>query len=207
MSLCSHIKTEKKFSIQTSKMKISKINLFTFCTFAVVSTFMFGSSASAEQCVYNQSGYVAKVRWYSPDDIKLTQDQGKNTYADLKDGNVRPIIEQVISLGKQTCINVPKPAIAGISVQGGKYARTAATVSIKTLVTAGVGVACAASAGTACPLVSAAAGATTNFIVNSTIPDAKETFYIDVVPNKDGRRRLILFGTVFDPKTRFGRVI
>ncbi|MFN9858832.1 MAG: hypothetical protein ACK556_12160, partial [Pseudanabaena sp.] len=66
---------------------------------------------------------------------------------------------------------------------------------------------CAASAGTACPLVSAAAGATTNFIVNSTIPDAKETFYIDVVPNKDGRRRLILFGTVFDPKTRFGRVI
>ena len=161
------------------------------------------------QCVYNQAGYVAKVQWFSAGTLKLGDPNTiRPTRAAYKTEN--------ISLGGRSCTGGKGTKdVAVLSIQGGKYARAAAIAAVDigavgstiacgvgaaalTVMTAGAG----AVAGAACEVYAdAAIGVVAD---PSIIPDAKEVFAVVQPPSDNGTRpkMVVMYGTVFDPKTK-----
>lgn len=186
---------------------------FAVASFLVASlaSIVTSASASAEQCIYNQAGYIARVKWYQPGDIEISKDSNGNIAAGLKSTQAKPVFEKQITLGKESCTGRSGKLIAVVSIVGGKYAKTAAEVGIGALIGSGVAVACVGSGGTACLAGAAAAGVIVDGFARTALPDAKEVFYVDIPPDFQKRRgkpdlRLIIHGTVFNPKVRFGRI-
>jgi hypothetical protein len=178
----------------------------------ILNTIASSVPALANQCIYNQAGYVARVKWYRPGDIEITRDTNGNIAAGLKDAQVKPVTEKQITLGRESCTNTDQQLLAVVSIVGGKYAKTAAEVSIGGLVAGGVAVFCGATGGAGCIAGAAAAGVVVDGFARTALPDAKEVFYVDIPPAFQKRRfkqdlRLIIFGTVFNPRVRFGAIL
>jgi hypothetical protein len=159
-----------------------------FATSLATSLNIIGSSApaSANQCIYNQAGYIARVKWYKPSDIEISRDTSGNIAAGLKNPDVKPVREQQITLGRESCTGSDQQHLAVVSI--------------------------GATAGAGCVAGAAAAGVVVDGFARTALPDAKEVFYVDIPPAFQKRRlkqdlRLIIFGTVFDPKVRFGAII
>lgn len=162
------------------------------------------------QCVYNQAGYVAKVQWFAPGSMKLGGDPTtiKPTKAAFK--------TETISLGSRSCTGGKGTKnVAVLTVKGGKYARAAAIAAVDigavgttigcgvgaaalTVMTAGAG---AVAAGACEVYADAAIGVVAD---PSIIPDAKEVFAVVQPPADHGSKpkMIVMYGTVFDPKTK-----
>jgi len=161
------------------------------------------------QCVYNQGGYIAKVQWFAPGTMKLgdpsTIKPTKPAYKTEK-----------ISLGQKSCTGGKGTKnVAVVSVVGGEYARAAAIAAVDigaigTTIGCGVGAA-------ALTVITAGAGAVTAAACEvyadtaigvvadpSIIPDAKEVFAVVQPPSDHGAKpkMIVMYGTVFDPKTK-----
>ena len=168
------------------------------------------------QCVYNQSGYVAQIKWFEEGSMTST----KTGDAAYKISATKPAFRtETIPLGQKSCVGGPgSKNWAVLTIKGGKYARVAAIaaadigaigatggcwvgVAALTVVTAGGG----AVAGVACEVVTdAAVGVVAD---PSIIPDSKELFAVVQPPASGGEKPLwiIMYGTVFKPDTRTGR--
>jgi hypothetical protein len=174
------------------------------------------SSYPVQQCVYNQSGYVAQIKWFEDGTMTST----KNGDADYTIKATKPAFKtETIPLGQKSCVGGPgSKNWAVLTIKGGKYARAAAIVATDigaagattgcwvgvaalTVVTAGGG----AVAGVGCEVVTDAA---VGVIADpSIIPDSKELFAV-VQPAASGGEKplwIIMYGTVFKPETRTGR--
>jgi hypothetical protein len=174
------------------------------------------AAVTFQQCVYNQGGYVAQVKWFAPGSMKSTKSGDTYTISATK-----PAIKtETITLGQRSCIvgNKDSKDSAVLTIKGGKIARAVAIaaadigaitgtgacwvgVAALTVVTAGGG----AVAGVGCELVTDAA---VGLIADpSIIPDSKELFAVVQPPASGGEKPLwiIMYGTVFDPSTRTGR--
>jgi hypothetical protein len=161
------------------------------------------------QCVYNQAGYVAKVQWFAPGTMKLGDPTTiKPTKPAYK--------TETISLGGRSCTGGKgSKNVAILTVKGGKYARAAAIAATDigavggmigcgvgaaalTVITAGGGAVAAAG----CEVVAdVAIGVVSD---PSIIPDAKEVFAVVQPPATNGSKpkMIVMYGTVFDPKTK-----
>ena len=169
-----------------------------------------------QQCVYNQSGYVAQIKWFAEGTLTSTK-TGDKAYSISA---TKPAFKtETIPLGQKSCVGGEgSKNWAVLTIKGGKYARVAAIVATDigavaatggcwvgvaalTVVTAGGG----AVAGVACEVVTDAA---VGIVADpSIIPDSKELFAV-VQPAASGGEKplwIIMYGTVFDPSTRTGR--
>lgn len=169
-----------------------------------------------QQCVYNQAGYIAKVTWWNPGTVKATKN-GDNFNITATTGPART---DTITLGRESCSGGKGTKyVATLAVVGGKYARWAAIAATDIGAVGGI-VGCAVGA-TALTVVTAGGGAAagvgcevaTDALVGviadpSIIPNAKETFAIVVPPADHGANptRIVMYGTVFDPKTKTARL-
>ena len=169
-----------------------------------------------QQCVYNQSGYVAEVKWYPDGGLTFTK-TGDKAYS--VNATKSAIKSEKIPLGQKSCVGgAGSKNWAVLTIKGGKYARVAAIVATDigavgatggcwvgvaalTVATAGGG----AVAGVGCEvLTDAAVGIVAD---PSIIPDSKELFAV-VQPAASGGLKplwIIMYGTVFNPDTRTGR--
>ena len=175
----------------------------------------------AKQCVYNQAGYVAEVKWYADGDLKFEVPSNNKAKTGFKmkkaSASVKPVKTQTITLGRESCIDVDgKPHWAVVRVKGGKIARVAAIIATDiglATVTAGCWVGAAALtvatagggavAGAGCEVVTDAAVGL--MCEPDIIPDAKELAGV-VAPPTNGKKA-VFYGTVFDPKVRIGHVL
>ena len=174
------------------------------------------STYPVQQCVYNQSGYVAEIKWFEEGTLTSTK-TGDKAY---KISATKPAFKtETIPLGQKSCVGGPgSKNWAVLTIKGGKYARVAAIVATDiaavgatggcwvgvaalTVVTAGGG----AVAGVGCEVVTDAA---VGIVADpSIIPDSKELFAV-VQPAASGGAKplwIIMYGTVFNPDTRTGR--
>jgi hypothetical protein len=175
---------------------------------------------AVEQCVYNQSGYVAEVRWYREGTLKAKETKKDNKNAFALSASKAPFKTERIALGEKSCVGKKgSENWAVASVKGGEYARIAAIVATDigvvggtvgcfagaaalTVLTAGVG-------GVAVGACTIAAELAFDVIVLSPefMPPAKELFAV-IRPHAEGGEKphwAILYGTVFDPKVKIGR--
>src|SRR5690349_14407499 len=140
-----------------------------------------------QQCVYNQSGYVAQIKWFEDGTMTATK-TGDAEYS-IK-ATKAAFKTETIPLGQKSCVGGPgSKNWAVLTIKGGKYARVAAIVATDigaigatggcwvgvaalTVVTAGGG----AVAGVGCEVVTdAAVGVVAD---PSIIPDSKELFAV-----------------------------
>ncbi len=169
-----------------------------------------------QQCVYNQAGYVAQIRWYKPGTLSYT----KLAEAAYKiEQSAKPFKVETITLGTRSCVGrgdgLDNTGV--VTIQGGDIARTAAIIALD-IGAVGAVVGCyggvaaltaptggAAMVGAvACELVLDVA--VTIIASPEIIPDAKELFAVVKPPidRNERHKEVILYGTVFDPKTRVG---
>jgi hypothetical protein len=166
--------------------------------------------------VYNQSGYVAEIKWFADGTMTSTK-TGDKAYS--ISATKSAFKTETIPLGQKSCVGgAGSKNWAVLTIKGGKYARVAAIVATDigavgattgcwvgvaalTVVTAGGG----AVAGVGCEVVTdAAVGVVAD---PSIIPDSKELFAV-VQPAASGGLKplwIIMYGTVFTPDTRTGR--
>ena len=169
-----------------------------------------------QQCVYNQSGYVAEIKWFAPGTMVATK-TGDKAYTIKTTASA--IKTETIPLGQKSCIGGEgSKNWAVLTIKGGNIARVVAIVATDvgaiaatggcwvgaaalTVVTAGAG----SVAGVGCEvLTDAAVGVVAD---PSIIPDSKELFAV-VQPAASGGLKplwIIMYGTVFNPDTRTGR--
>ena len=169
-----------------------------------------------QQCVYNQAGYVAEIKWFAPGTMKSTK-TGDKAYTISTTAS--PIKTETIPIGQKSCVGgAGSKNWAVLTIKGGDIARVAAIVATDigavgatggcwvgvaalTVVTAGGG----AVAGVGCEVVTdAAVGVVAD---PSIIPNSKELFAV-VQPAASGGLKplwIIMYGTVFAPDTRTGR--
>jgi hypothetical protein len=174
------------------------------------------AEATYQQCVYNQGGYVAQVRWFADGTMKSKKSGDTYTISATKPATKT----ETISLGQRSCVGGNKTSknSAVLTIKGGKIARAVAIaaadvgaiggtgacwvgVAALTAVTAGG----AGIAGVGCEAVT---DATIGLVADpSVIPDAKELFAVVQPPASNGLKPLmiVMYGTVFDPKTKTGR--
>lgn len=169
----------------------------------------FADQAEAKQCVYNEAGYVAEVRWFEPNDLVI--DPGSLVL------NIRPgreaVQEDTITLGFSSCTDSLAPRTAVVRIVGGEYVVKGIVWGATTLIgvvgaVAGA-VGCVGSAGTACPVIAAAAPAFAGAAVSIAGEIAgdgniQEIFYIGT-PSQ--YYDLKIWGTVFSPQYGDGAVI
>jgi hypothetical protein len=163
------------------------------------------------QCVYNQSGYVAGVLWFSGGTTKA------GTTQFVPSG--KPIKQETITLGEKSCTGGKgSKNVAILAVKGGNIARIAAIAATDvaagsatvgcivgaaalTTITAGAG----AAAGAGCEAV---ADTAIGIIADpSIIPNAKEVFAIVRPPASLEYKgaMVVMYGTAFDPKTKVAK--
>lgn len=176
---------------------------------------------AVEQCVYNQSGYIAEVRWFAEGAFKATPTKkGNKVNAFEISSSKGPFKTERIPLGQKSCVGKKgSKHTAVVSVKDGEYARIAAIVAADVgVVGATVGcfvgaaaltVATAGGGAVAVAACTIAAELAIDVIVLSPefMPPAKELFAV-VRPRADGGEKpdwAILYGTVFDPKVKIGR--
>lgn len=167
------------------------------------------------QCVYNQAGYVAQVRWFEGGTMKSKKTGDTYTLSATK-----PAFKtETLTLGQKSCVGGKgSKHSAVLSIKGGEIARVAAIVAADvgavgaagacwagaaalTVVTAGAG----AVAAVGCEVVTDAA---IYLIADPSImPPSKELFAVVQPPASRGLKPLmiVMYGTVFDPKTKTGR--
>lgn len=171
------------------------------------------------QCVKNVvgTGIVAKVRWYDPAKVELIPGESTDnpdTPADEKIGQLRPIgnqrlapiREENILVGQQSCFagftGANPKHFAIVSVVGAEYLNEAITVSAGTVVGIVGGVACALTAGAACPAAAAAVGGAVS-AVGMALPDGKSVFYVGTpggeAPPSVATNAIEVSGTAWSP--------
>lgn len=151
----------------------------------------------AQQCIHGKFGvgYVAKVRWYFPHEVRL--DPTTNTMS-LRPG-AQVYKEENVPVFGTSCVQTGHRMIASVSVIGGKFAKDFTNVAIGTVVTVVTGAAgvaaCVGSVGTACGAAAVGVGtavSTAVAVAATAIPDAKTTIFFGAP------RYVELTGTVFD---------
>ena len=150
------------------------------------------NAAEASQCVENRAGYVAKVKWFEPADVRLGANK-KLTFG-------RPVQEDTIALFGTSCYTGAERKTAVVSIVGGEYVRKGVMWGASTAIAVGGAVGCVASAGSACGALGVVAAVGIGAVqgIDTFTPDTplKEVFYIDTPSQRTAVR---LKGTVFDP--------
>lgn len=169
----------------------------------------FADQAEAKQCVYNEAGYVAQVRWFNPADLVI--DPG-SMVLNVKPG-AGPVQDDTITLGFSSCSESLDQRTAVVRIVGGEYVIKGlvwgATTIIGVVGAVAGAVGCVGSAGTACPVIAAAAPAFAGAAVSIAGEIAgdgniQEIFYIGTPsPYHD----LKIWGTVFSPQYGDGAAI
>ncbi len=167
-------------------------------------------AAEARQCVYNEAGYIAEVRWFNPADLIV--DPGTNVLQFANPGVV-PTQEDTITLGFSSCNDTADLRTAVVRIVGGEYVVQGIVWGLTTLVgvvgaVAGA-VGCVGTAGTACPAIAAAYPAMVGAMIqiggeiagDGGVP---EIFYIGT---PSAYNELKIWGTVFSPQYGDGAVI
>ncbi len=180
-----------------------------FALLAALPFMSFAGEAEAKQCVYNEAGYVAEVRWFEPNDLVI--DPGSLVL------NIRPgrdaVQEDTITLGFSSCNDSVTPRTAVVRIVGGEYVIKGivwgATTIIGVVGAVAGAVGCVGSAGTACPVIAAAAPAFAGAAVSIAGEIAgdgniQEIFYIGTPSQYND---LKIWGTVFSPQYGDGAAI
>lgn len=161
------------------------------------------TTAQAKQCIYNEAGYVAEVRWFHATDLVVQPDSNVLTFANAQ---VQPVQDDTITLGFSSCNDSFELRTAVIRIVGGEYVVKGIVWGATTLVgvvgaVAGA-VGCVGTAGAACPAIAAAYPAALGAAIqiggeiagDGNIP---EIFYIGT---PSAYYDLKIWGTVFDPQ-------
>jgi hypothetical protein len=168
------------------------------------------TTAQARQCVYNEAGYVAEVRWFHPTDLVVQPGTNVLTFANAA---VEPVQNDTITLGFSSCNESAELQTAVVRIVGGEYVVKGIVWGATTLVgvvgaVAGA-VGCVGTAGVACPAIAAAYPAAVGAAIqiggeiagDGNIP---EIFYIGT---PSAYFDLKIWGTVFDPQYGDGAAI
>lgn len=172
-------------------------------SFATVMFVAMAGAAEARQCVYNEAGYVAEVRWFNPADLVV--DPG-TMVLQFANATVAPAQEDTITLGFSSCNETAELRTAVVRIVGGEYVVQGITWGLTTLVgvvgaIAGA-VGCVGTAGAACPAIAAGYPAMVGAMIqiggeiagDGGVP---EIFYIGT---PSAYAELKIWGTVFSPQ-------
>jgi hypothetical protein len=148
--------------------------------------------AHASQCVKNEGGYVANVRWFKPGDINI-QAVGRALQLSPKE-QARVVQEDNIPIGRQSCAaSGQERYTAVVSVVGGKYVDVA-LITLTAMVATGSAVLCPETGGATCAAAVLATGALAGG--QSLIPTSTGLFYVDYPPSD---KTLVLRGVTMKP--------
>jgi hypothetical protein len=170
-----------------------------------------------QQCIHNQAGFIAEVRWFSDGTLTFVQ-QGKDNFKVTP--SAPPILTERILAGQRSCVGGEGSKNWGVvTIKGGNAARVVAIIAID-IAAVGATVACAVGGtalvvatggGSVAPVAkvcTSVGSAAVGVIADpGLVPDAKELFAVLNPPASGGTKPnwAILFGTVFQPETRIGQ--
>ncbi len=160
--------------------------------------------ANAKQCVWNKSGFLLRVLWYTPSHSIIyskSRKTGKVTFHMKK--NAKLVQRDVFPTMQGRCTRgayQDKTLEAVLQVVGGKLASDATKIGVDAAAAAAGAAACVGSAGAECP-AAAAAAAGAAAAANGAIPDGKDIIRVLVPPRT---RYVDVWGTVWNPQVGLG---
>jgi hypothetical protein len=154
------------------------------------------SHAGAEQCILNDGGFTAVVKWFEAKDVKVTKDGNKRTITATN----KYVQRDLVPNSQKSCISGSGDLAAAVSVKDGKAANIATKFGASALIAAGAVAFCVGTEGAGCgEAISLVPEGIT--AVSAFLPDAANVFYFDVPQQNRHKHRNVIVGTVFSGNT------
>lgn len=185
-------------------MSRSPISLLICCFMAAALFAATSGVANAKQCVWNKSGFVLKVLWYTPSNAIIYSKNRKTGKVHYKIRKTTKWVQKDIIpsfQGRCTRGRRAKATLGAVlEVVGGKLGSDATKATVD-VVAAGAGAAgCVETAMTTCS-VSAGLATGAAMGINAAIPDGKDLIRVMIPPKT---RYVDVWGTIWNPQVGLG---